>query len=261
MSKTSDSNKVRRWALEFLKNEQGGATYSNLMHNAASKFPEVNPKSIPSYLWDLDKRFPEEIYKPERGIFRNRKFMTTSDEVLNADKSESALNTELSYSVPRIQESDFYQSFADWLINATEECTRAIPLGGSKFGDKWGTPDVIGVREAQRSDIIKFTTEILSAEIKLNNRELITAFGQACAYRIFSHKVYLVIPRVSMEEDKSRLDALSRLFGIGLVLFNGENPENPEFEIKVRPQRFDPDMYYSNKYLKMIERDLFGGTR
>lgn len=43
--------------------------------------------------------------------------------------------------------------------------------------DKWGTPDVIGKRESRRSDIVKAPTEIISAEIKLDTRDLITAFG------------------------------------------------------------------------------------
>jgi hypothetical protein len=56
---------------------------------------------------------------------------------------------------------------------------KAIPVGGNLFRDKWGTPDVIGVREPRKSDIIKFPTEIVSAEVKLDPAGLITAFGQA----------------------------------------------------------------------------------
>jgi hypothetical protein len=32
-------------------------------------------------------------------------------------------------------------------------------LGGSRFKDKWGTPDVIGIREPKKSDIIQYPTE------------------------------------------------------------------------------------------------------
>ena len=45
-----------------------------------------------------------------------------------------------------------------------DRCTRAIPLGGNLFRDKWGTPDVIGKRESRISDIVKMPTEIVSAE-------------------------------------------------------------------------------------------------
>ena len=152
----------------------------------------------------------------------------------------------------------FYLPFADWLKTELEECTRSTPLGGNKFKDKWGTPDVIGIRESPRSDPIKFPTEIVSAEIKVDTRDLITAFGQACSYKLFSHKCYIVIPKNSSQEDISRLDALCLIFGIGLVLFDNNNVEDPKFEIRVRPVKQEPDMFYVNKYVKLIEKELFG---
>jgi len=130
-------------------------------------------------------------------------------------------------------------------------------LGGNKFKDKWGTPDVIGKNESNRSDIIKHETEIVSAEIKTDDSGLITAFGQACAYKSFSHKVYIVIPKSSSEEDKSRIESLCLIFGIGLILFDSNNIEQPDFEIRVRPVKLEPDLFYVNKYIKLIEDELF----
>ena len=45
----------------------------------------------------------------------------------------------------KIEEEDFYEKFADYLVKELEECTKAISLGGNRFQDKWGTPDVLGV--------------------------------------------------------------------------------------------------------------------
>jgi len=139
-----------------------------------------------------------------------------------------------------------------------EECTKAIPLGGNIFKDKWGTPDVIGKRESRRSDIVQGPTEIVSAEIKADTKELITAFGQACSYKLFSHKSYMVIPKDSSQDDTSKADALCLIFGIGLVLFNNRDANDPQFEIRVRALKHDPDMFYVNKYMRLIERQLFG---
>ncbi|MFH1422292.1 MAG: hypothetical protein ABIH42_06220, partial [Planctomycetota bacterium] len=100
-----------------------------------------------------------------------------------------------------VKEEKFYKSFADWLVDE-DECTKAIPLGGNKFGGKWGTPDVIGKWESRYGDIVKAPTEIVSAEIKTDTAGLITAFGQSCAYKLFSRKSYIVIPKNSPEEDK-----------------------------------------------------------
>ena len=156
-----------------------------------------------------------------------------------------------------IKEEDFYKPFADWLVNELEECTKAIELGGNIFRDKWGTPDVVGVRESKRSDIIQFPTEIVTAEIKIDSNGLITAFGQACAYKIFAHKSYIVVPKDSQKEDITKLDTLCRQFGIGLILFDTKNVENPNFEIKARAVNHEPDMFFLNKNLKLIEERLF----
>ncbi|HEY7462037.1 MAG TPA: hypothetical protein VIC59_09205 [Gemmatimonadota bacterium] len=83
------------------------------------------------------------------------------------------------------------------------------------------------------------------------------SFGQACAYRLFSHKSYLVVPVESPEDDVARLDTLARIFGIGLILFDSKNPKIPKFEIRVRAVRLEPDMFYVNRCMKFIEDDLF----
>jgi hypothetical protein len=195
----------------------------------------------------LDAKRPDEIYKAARGLFRHVSFRET--EVIEKD-------TEFLTKIP-IKEENFYKPFAEWLINELEECTKAIPLGGSKFKDKWGTPDVIGIREPRKSDIVQMPTEIISAEIKLDTSNLITAFGQSCSYKLFSHKSYIVIPKESPNEDIARIDALCRIFAIGLILFDSQNPNDPQFEIRVRSNKHEPDMFYVNKYMKLIEDELF----
>jgi hypothetical protein len=99
--------------------------------------------------------------------------------------------------------------------------------------------------------------EIVSAEVKTADSQLVTAFGQACAYRLFSHKSYLVVPDTSPQEERTRLDALCQVFGIGLVLFDASSPQTPNFDIRVRALKQDPAMFYVNKYMKLIEGELF----
>jgi hypothetical protein len=55
----------------------------------------------------------------------------------------------------------------------------------------------------------------------------------------------------------SRLDSLCLIFGIGLILFDKTKPDDPKFEIRVRPIRHEPDMFYVNNYMKMVEKELF----
>ncbi len=132
------------------------------------------------------------------------------------------------------------------------ECTKAKPVGNALFAKKWGTPDVMGIRQQEPGAFIPLPTEIVSAEIKLNANELITAFGQACAYRLFSHKSYVVVPYMSQKEDLERVDALSRLFGIGLITFDPRDADDPKFSIRARAAKNDPDMLYVNDCMKRL---------
>jgi len=245
---TTRKEKIIAKAIELLESNPEGIRYSVLVRKISQAFPEIPVNTIHGTIWNLETRVPDKVYKPARGLFRHVEFR---EEEISGERESPPENV-------RIREEDFYRPFADWLVNELEECTKAIPLGGNKFRDKWGTPDVIGKREPRRSDIVKAPTEIVSAEIKTETRELITAFGQACSYKLFSHKSYIVIPKNSSQDDISKLDALCMIFGIGLVLFDSSNPSDPQFEIRVRPLRHEPDMFYVNKYMKLIEKELWG---
>lgn len=62
---------------------------------------------------------------------------------------------------------------------------------------------------------------------------------------------------MSQEEDIARLDVLSRTLGLGFILFDAASPSTPAFEIRVRAARHEPDMFYVNKYMKLVEEELF----
>ncbi len=187
------------------------------------------------------------IKKPSRGLYVHVEHVGNGQQRPKKKMRES------------VKEESFYASFADFIVGDMEEVTKAIPLGRAKFGKKWGTPDVIGRKDAARGDIVKMQTEIVSAEIKTNTNDLVTGFGQACAYCLFSHKSYLVVPDSSGDEEIQRLDSLCQVFGIGLVLFDSEDKIHPGFSVQLRAQRQSPDYSYMNRYLKLIEKELFLG--
>ena len=76
-------------------------------------------------------------------------------------------------------------------------------------------------------------------------------------FKIFSHKSYIVVPKDSQIEDITRLDTLCRQFGIGLILFDATKKDSPAFEIRARAIKHEPDMFFVNKNLKLIEDKLF----
>jgi hypothetical protein len=235
-------------ALDLLEQAPNGYRYGALHAALVSALPEIPGNTIHGNIWNLETSFPDKVLKPARGLFLHAKYHDSA--ALDAMPIEPP-------KAEKIREEKFYEPFAKWLVEELEECTKAVSIGGSRFKDKWGTPDVIGIREPRKSDIIKPPTEIVSAEIKLDALGLIVAFGQACSYKLFSHKSYIVVPRDSPEEDIARLDALCLIFGIGLILFDAKSPSSPDFDIRVRAARHEPDMFYVNQKMKLVEDDLF----
>ena len=244
----TSTERIIKEAINLIEKSPQGIRYSVLHKTIQGVYPDIPENTITGALHKFRVKLPSYIYLPSKGLYKHITFKDPKEQIIEI--------APVGKQSPKINEDTFYKHFARWLVNEIEECTKAIPLGGSKFRDKWGTPDVIGISESRKSDIIKMPTEIISAEIKTDEQALIVAFGQACAYKLFSHRSYIVVPDNSLDEDIAKLDALARIFGIGLILFDKEEKE-PKFEIRVRASRHEPDMFYVNKYMKLIEDDLF----
>lgn len=246
-------DKILETALQILDGYPNGLRYTELNKKIIERNPNFNYNTVRTATWDLDVKESEKVYKPDRGIFKLLKYRDT----MTPTPEPPVIVQPATPTVTYLREEDFYKPFAEWIVKELEECTKARELGGNRFRDKWGTPDVIGIRKSKQSDILKLPTEIVSAEIKFDTNNLITAFGQACSYKIFSHKSYIVVPKQSPIEDIARLDTLGRLFGIGLILYDNTNKEEPDFEIRVRASKHEPDMFYVNKYIRHVEDELF----
>jgi hypothetical protein len=214
--------------------------------------PETPKNTIHGSVWNLDALYPNEISKPSRGLFTPVGGLGNESVVVGSTEQVAATGA-------RVQESDFYEPFAQWLKNDLDEVTVVSSLGGAGLKSKWGTPDVVGIYKPLASNLIKFPIKIVSAEIKIDPQAPVVAFGQAVAYRLFSTKTYIAMPTSLTEEDQSRLESLCMLFGVGLVLFD-LNKDVPQFSIRVRAQRFSPDMFYVNEFadrLKHYDAEIF----
>jgi hypothetical protein len=180
------------------------------MIEIGQNLPEASSKAIEGAIWNLDTLFPNEISKPERGLFKPAE--SSGNEVKEIGSTEQVTAAGI-----KIQESDFYEPFAEYL-KELDDVVVAVPLGGASLKSKFGTPDVIRIYAPLIGDLIKFPLEIVSAEIKIDPQAPVVAFGQAVAYRLFSTKTYIAMPTTLTEEDKQRLESLCMLFGVGLVL-------------------------------------------
>src|SRR5215471_15416 len=141
-------------ALEILDANPKGIRYSELVSQISDALPDIPKNTVHGNVWKLDTVIPTQVYKPARGIWKSTKYREAADTleevVIPPQPPEVTL-----------REEQFYEPFAEWITTELEECTKAIALGGNRFKDKWGTPDVIGIREPKKSDIIKPATEIV----------------------------------------------------------------------------------------------------
>lgn len=243
---------IQKIARSIVSDNPGGIRYSALVDKVSKQNPETPKNTIEGAVWNLAAIFPSEITKPSRGVF------TPVSKVAN-DTVVVGSTEQIAPTGAKVKESDFYQPFAEWLKNDLDEVTEVASLGGAGLKSKWGTPDVVGIYKPLASNLIKFPVEIVSAEIKIDPLAPVVAFGQAVAYRLFSTKTYIAMPTTLTEEDQSRLESLCMLFGVGLVLFE-LNKDAPQFSIRVRAQRFSPDMFYVNEFadrLKLHDADIF----
>ncbi|MGX1981988.1 hypothetical protein EDD69_101258 [Thermolongibacillus altinsuensis] len=237
--KTNQSRVVEE-IIKLLTQHPEGLRYSQIKKSIENKCPDIHESNIKNVIPKLEQ-FTDQVKKIDRGYFKHINYISGTNEF---DDNKGIAGEQ------KIKEEYFYDAFAEWLENEIEECSKAISLGGNILRKKWGTPDVIGIREYR--SIIPLPTEIVSAEIKIDTNQLITGFGQACSYKLFSHKTYLVLPDDSPEEDIRRIDALCRINDIGLILFNKLDPENPNFQIRARANKNEPDMFYVNEIINEL---------
>lgn len=232
---------VRDVAIEIIRKHPQGITTGTVIELTQAELPSHNPNTIATCVAELYKTVPNEVVKPERGVLKP------------ASKSGSGNGMPMKAAKPLMAETLFYDSFALWLKDGLDEVTYATALGGAGMKTKWGTPDVVGVYRSGAADIVKFPQEVVSAEIKTDAYQPVVAFGQATAYRLFSTKSYVVLPTELSAEDLQRTESLCMLYGIGLVLFDLD-PAKPGYQIRVRAQRFSPDMFYVNDFAHTLRR-------
>jgi hypothetical protein len=245
----TQQEKIIKQAYEILENSPKGIRYTDLIRSISEALPDANINTIHGTICEfkqgIDRGEIKDVVRPEKGLYILQKHFEEGEQGI----TEHGEGEE----IKEAREEDFYKLFADYLVNDLEECTTALPLGGNRFQDKWGTPDVIGTYRILGMGDMQPPIEVISAEIKTDINQLITSFGQACSYKLFSHKVYLVIPKDSREDDIKRVESLCLNFGIGLILFDRTNKNNPEFKILTRAIKSEPDYFYVNKYFRLIE--------
>lgn len=244
---------IHERARQVLEASPQGIRWSDLLRAVAENAPETPHNSIHGGIHNLLTTQASEIVKVARGTYQLAKYVEADDAVASAKETETATIpvTAAAPGFETLTEQDFYASFAEWL-EVNDEATVAAPLGGNSLGGKWGTPDVIGVLKPRAQDIFKFEPQIVTAEIKAVPSQPVVAFGQAVAYRLFSHRSYIVVPNSTNSDDMNRLKSLCSIHGVGLVTF-ALNKEQPDYVVVILPANAAPDMFYVNSMLERLK--------
>lgn len=244
---------IRERAMQVLEANPQGIRWRQILRAVEANAPDTPSNRIQGAVHHMLSNNTDEIVKVARGTYQLAKFAAAAEAVANAQE-QATVETPVKAEAPGAEpltEQDFYASFAEWLAE-NDEVTVAAALGGSSLGGKWGTPDVIGVLRPRAQDIFKFEPQIVTAEIKAVPNQPVVAFGQAVAYRLFSHKSYIVVPRLTTSDDMNRLTSLCSIHGVGLVTFTLDK-EQPDFTVVVLPVVAAPDMFYVNNMLERLK--------
>ena len=236
--------KYRKKAIEIMDNYPKGIHYSELLREVQRYFPDANWNTLEGSLWNLDETSKELVIKPERGKFLSKKFsLSMVDEAPQKHPQENI-------DINDTTEEAFYKPFADYLIENLSECIIADAYGNNRLGRKWMTPDVVGFYRVGTASPFQRSPEIVTAEIKttVDYQWVIAGFGQASSYLLYSHKSYLVVPKQMEGEPRKMIESLCTLSGIGFVVFDKNNPEKPDFELRTKARRHEPDIFYLNKF-------------
>src|SRR5262245_13183691 len=105
------TKQIKELAKQIIAQTPGGIRYSELVQRIATAHPETPKNTIHGSVWDLDKTYSGEVFKPSRGLF-------TMD-----GETTKRIEPPVLVTPTTSRESDFYDSFAEWLKNDLDEAT------------------------------------------------------------------------------------------------------------------------------------------
>lgn len=74
MGAQTKTGKVETRAFELLEENPEGVRWSELNKKIKASDPTLHPKTINGTVWKLPEKYPERVYKPEKGVFRLTKY-------------------------------------------------------------------------------------------------------------------------------------------------------------------------------------------
>lgn len=70
MKEITATAQIERKIFELLEANPSGLRWSELRRLIEESDPALHPKTVNGIVWKLPEKYPDKIYKPEKGIFR-----------------------------------------------------------------------------------------------------------------------------------------------------------------------------------------------
>ena len=74
MSKSTITGRINTKALELLEAHPDGIRWTDLLKMIEEWDPNLHPKTVNGCIWKLVENYPDQVYKPEKGLFRLLKY-------------------------------------------------------------------------------------------------------------------------------------------------------------------------------------------
>lgn len=74
------TGRVYATIFELLEQHPEGIRWVDLNARVGEKDPSFHPKTINGCVWKLVERYPDQVYKPSKGLFRLLKYKDTEEE-------------------------------------------------------------------------------------------------------------------------------------------------------------------------------------
>lgn len=68
------TRQINEKALKLLEKHPKGIRWSELLRKIKEGNPNFHPKTVNGCVWKLVEKFPDQVYKPSKGLFRLKKY-------------------------------------------------------------------------------------------------------------------------------------------------------------------------------------------
>ncbi len=167
----------------------------------------VSDPSILNYLSHAanhDNRTKIDTGGPRGGYWFNNELDTSEGDIERDDVEQ-----------PTPREAHLYEIVKYWL--EAKKGLRAKDISQLKSGKTWGNPDLVGISATDRLGL--FDVEIVSAEVKLSDKDWRRFIFEAVSHKRFANRVYYIF-RTGIETFKmpDEMDRYAEQYRIGIAI-------------------------------------------